>query len=122
MATLSIVEHFNILEQVGTCFISGAVTYAVYTFAFESAEEAFEDGLVKSFSLRSKSLFRSLAVRSGNSSLSLTWQATNRRVCLSVKSKSLILRQLSYLGHSKVAIDETKNFLSVVADLTGGDE
>lgn len=46
MAAFSIVEHLNVLEQIGTCFVSGAVAYAVHAFAFENAKEAFYDGVI----------------------------------------------------------------------------
>jgi hypothetical protein len=46
MATFSIVEHFDVLEQISTGFLAGSVANPVYTLALEGTEEALHDSIV----------------------------------------------------------------------------
>lgn len=46
MATLSIVEHLYVLEQIGSGFVSVAVPDPDDPFSLENTEEALDDGVV----------------------------------------------------------------------------
>ena len=46
MTTLSIVEHLDVLEQIGSCLVQVAIADADDTFALEDPEEAFDDSVV----------------------------------------------------------------------------
>ena len=46
MASLSIVEHLNVLEQIGSGFLSVAIANPDDPFSLEDTEEAFHDGVV----------------------------------------------------------------------------
>ena len=46
MATLSIVEHFDVLKQIGPGGLSRSVSNPVYALALEDTEEAFDNGVV----------------------------------------------------------------------------
>ena len=46
MATLSIVEHLYVLEQIGSGFLPVAIANPDHPFALEDTEEAFHDGVV----------------------------------------------------------------------------
>jgi hypothetical protein len=45
MAALSIVEHLDVLEQIGSGFVGVSISDADDAFAFEDPEEAFDDGV-----------------------------------------------------------------------------
>ncbi len=46
MASLSIVEHLDVFEQIGLRFLSVAIAKPDYPFSLEDTEEAFDDGVV----------------------------------------------------------------------------
>ena len=46
MATFSIVEHLNVLKQIGTGLLSVAIANAVHTLSLENTEEALDDGII----------------------------------------------------------------------------
>jgi len=46
MATFAVVEHFDVLEQIGAGLLSCAVAYPVHALALEHTEEALDDGIV----------------------------------------------------------------------------
>ena len=46
MATLSVVEHLNVLEQIGSGLVSVAVANPVHALSLKGGEEAFHDGIV----------------------------------------------------------------------------
>ena len=47
MASFSVVEHLNVVEQVGPCFIPGSISNPVDTLTFEQAEEALSGCVVR---------------------------------------------------------------------------
>ena len=55
MATFSIVENLDVLKQISAGLFPGFVPHTVHTFAFEHAEEAFDDGVV--IAVRSRAQF-----------------------------------------------------------------
>ena len=46
MASFSIVEHFDVLEQIGFGFVSCPVANPVYAFSLESTKETLHDSIV----------------------------------------------------------------------------
>ena len=46
MATLSVVEHLNILEQIGFGLVPAAIANPVHALSLKGGEEAFHDGIV----------------------------------------------------------------------------
>ncbi len=61
MATFSIVEHLDVLEQICLCLFPGSVANAVDTFAFEHPEEAFDDRIVVAVRGRAHAAFDAMA-------------------------------------------------------------
>ena len=46
MATFSIVEHLDVLEQIGPCLIPGAVANSVHALSLEKPKEALDHRIV----------------------------------------------------------------------------
>ena len=46
MASFSVIEHLDVIEDIGTRFIACAISGSVDSFAFEQAEEAFSNSIV----------------------------------------------------------------------------
>ncbi len=61
MATFSIVEHLNVLEQVSAGLFPGSVPHTVHTLAFEHPEEAFDDRVVIAVRGRTHAAFDAVA-------------------------------------------------------------
>jgi hypothetical protein len=46
VASFSIVEHLDVLKQIGLGFVSRPIAYAVDTLSLKDGEEALDDGIV----------------------------------------------------------------------------
>ena len=46
MASFPVVEHLDVIEQVGARLVSGSIADTIDPFAFEQAKEALNNGVV----------------------------------------------------------------------------
>ena len=45
MATLSIIEHLNVVEKIGPSLLSGSIANTVHALPLEQPKEALDDGI-----------------------------------------------------------------------------
>lgn len=60
MLSLSVVEHFDILEDTRTDLVSGLKVLELYVLGFDSVEEAFRDSIV--VTTEGKTLFQAVSL------------------------------------------------------------